>query len=91
MPLPLVPIALGVGTAALAGWAALRRAQPARIDQRIEDALDALPEGLATRLPADDRDQTNATARLRRRITLPGGRSYEIDAGLLARLRITRL
>jgi hypothetical protein len=96
MPLPLVPIALGVGTAALAGWAALRRSQPARIDQRAEDALDELPEGLATRRPADDRvgddrAQTNATARLRRRITLPGGRSYDIDAGFLARLRITRL
>jgi hypothetical protein len=91
MPLPLVPLAIGVGTAALAGWAALRRVPPARIDQRAEDALDELPDGLATRRPLDDRPQTNATARLRRRITLPGGRSYDIDAGFLARLRITRL
>lgn len=87
---------MGVGTAALAGWAAWRRTQPARIDQRVEDALDELPDGLATRHPLDDRTsdtqaQSNATARLRRRITLPGGRTYDIDAGLLARLRITRL
>jgi len=90
MPLPLVPIALGLSGAALAGWAAVRRSAPARIDQRGEDALDDLPEGLATRRPADHRPQANASARLVRRITLPGGRSYDIDAGLIARLRITR-
>lgn len=91
MPLPLVPIAIGLGSAALAGWAAVRRSAPARIDQRAEDALDELPEGLATARPSDDREQTNASARLVRRITLPGGRRLEIDAGLIARFRIKRL
>lgn len=91
MALPLVPIALGLGGVALAGWTAVRRSAPARIDQRTEDALDQLPEGLATRRPTDDRDQTNASARLVRRITLPGGRCIEIDAGMIARLRIRRL
>jgi len=91
MALPLVPIVLGIGGAALAGWAAVRRSAPARIDQRVEDALDELPEGLATRRPTDDREQSNASARLVRRITLPGGRRIEIDAGLIARLRIRRL
>lgn len=91
MPLPLVPLALGLGGAALAGWAAVRRAAPARIDQRVEDALDDLPEGLATRRATDDRGQSNASARLVRRITLPGGRQLEIDAGLIARIRLKRL
>jgi hypothetical protein len=90
MALPLVPIVLGISGAALAGWAAVRRSTPARIDQRAEDALDDLPEGLATRKPGDHREQTNATARMVRRITLPGGRRIEIDAGLIARLRIKR-
>lgn len=91
MALPLVPIAIGLGGAALAGWTAFRRSQPARIDQRCEDALDQLPEGLATRRPDDRSGQSNASARLVRRITLPGGRVVEIDAGLIARLRIRRL
>ena len=91
MALPLVPIALGLSGAALAGWAALRRSAPARIDQRCEDALDQIPEGLATRRPEDRPEQSNASARLIRRVTLPGGRVVEIDAGLIARLRIRRL
>lgn len=91
MPLPLVPIALGLGGAALAGWAAVRRAAPARIDQRAEDALDAMPEGLAARRATDDRGQSNATWRLRRQITLPGGRRFEIDTALLARIRLKRM
>ncbi len=91
MALPLVPIVLGVGGAALAGWAAMRNRVPARIDQRAEDSLDDLPEGLATRRPTDHRPQANATARVVRRVYLPGGRTLEIDAGLIARLRITRL
>ena len=91
MPLPILPVALGLGGAALAGWAAVRRSAPARIDQRCEDAMDELPEGLATRRPTDHRPQYNASARVKRRITLPGGRIVEFDAGLIARFRITRL
>ena len=91
MPLPLVPLALGLGGAALAGWAAARRAAPARIDQRAEDALDEMPEGLATRRATDDRGQSNATWRLKRTLTLPGGRRYEIDTALLARFRMTKV
>lgn len=91
MPLPLIPVALGLGTAALAGWAAVRRAAPARIDQRVEDALDELPEGLATRRATDDRAQINATWRLRRSVMLPDGRRYALDTALLARFRLTRV
>lgn len=91
MPLPLVPIALGLGGAVLGAWAAVRRSPPARIDQRAEDALDDVPEGLATRRATDDRGQSNATLRLARTITLPGGRRYRLDTALLARIRLTKV
>lgn len=94
MPFPLVPIAgaaLKVGGLAVVTWLFTRRMQIARIDQRSEDALDELPEGLATRRPAD-RDQTNMTGRFRRVIHLPGeAGAVEIDAAFVARLRARRL
>lgn len=96
MPLPLVPflpLALRLGAVAATGYAASRwlrkRSHPGRTDQRAEDALDDLGEGLSLHRPADrDEDrQTNASARFRRVIRFRG-RSYELDAGLLARLRL---
>lgn len=93
MPLPLLPIVLRLGAAAVAGYAASRwittRSHRGRTDQRAEDALDDLDEGLALHRPhdrADDR-QANATARMRRVIRFRG-RSWELDAGLMARLRL---
>lgn len=87
MPLPLIPIA----AAALTALAVARAVRPVRIDQRGEDALDATEEGIGlSRLPG--REQTSATARLRRVIRLgPDGPGLEIDAGLLARLRLRRV
>ena len=94
MPLPLVPIAgvaLTSGVVAFAAWFFAQRVQPARIDQRAEDALDDLPEGLAAARPRD-REQVNAAGRFRRRIGLAGSdRAIEIDAAFLARLRARRL
>ena len=101
MPLPLaplVPIALRLGALAAAGFA-LRRAMAAKVaagrtDQRAEDALDDLDEGLALHRPADRTSstdsQTNTAARLRRTIRW-GTRGIEIDAAFLARLRIRRV
>jgi len=94
MPLPLVPIAgvaLKYGGVALAAWLVARRVAPvrveARLDQRAEDALDAMPEGLGLRRPRD-RDQTNATGRLLRRVQLPGmDRPVELEAAFYARFR----
>lgn len=95
---PLVPIALRLGAMAAAGLA-LRRViaastVPGRTDQRAEDALDDLGEGLAVHRPADrageDASQTNTAARLRRTIRI-GNRAVEIDAAFLARLRIRRV
>ncbi|MFE3836785.1 hypothetical protein [Pseudogemmobacter sonorensis] len=96
MALPLLPLALRIGAAACAGYAAslwlARRSHAGRTDQRAEDALDDLQDGLALHSPrdlADEARQSNAALRLRRRLRL-GGHEWEIDAGLLARLRIRR-
>lgn len=101
MPLPLaplLPIALRLGAVAAAGWAAKRalsrRLQVGRTDQRAEDALDDLGEGMAMHHPADrvvDGDsQTNASARFRRTLRW-GDKGIEIDASLMARFRLRKL
>ena len=96
MPLPLaplLPLVLRVGVVATTTFALTRLVQssthPGRTDQRAEDALDELGEGLSLHRPADRAEdrQTNATARLRRVIRFRG-RSFEVDAGLMARLRL---
>lgn len=101
MPLPLaplVPIVLRLGAVAAAGLA-LRRAlraatHPGSTDQRAEDALDDLGEGIALHRPADraseGASQTNTAAHWRRTIRW-GAHGLEIDAALLGRLRIRRL
>jgi hypothetical protein len=89
MPLPLVPIAI-VGGLAVGVWAGLRSARPGRTDQRAEDALDEAGEGLAVHAPADRPGQRNAALRLTRRVTI-GARTWVLDAGLLARLKVERV
>lgn len=97
MPLPLIPVAgvaLKYGAVALTAWAASRAisraTQPARVDQRTEDAFDALDEGLGLRSSPDRDHQQNLTARFHRKLRL-GKAEWEVDAGLLARLRIKRI
>ena len=100
MPLPLaplIPLAVRLGLVATTTFALTRLLQaashPGRTDQRAEDALDDLGEGLSLHHPADRAAdtpggrQTNATARVRRVVRFRG-RSYEIDAGLMARFRL---
>jgi hypothetical protein len=94
MPLPLaplIPLAIRLGLVATTTLAVTRWARsasfPGRTDQRAEDALDELGEGLTMHRPADRASQTNATARLRRVVRFRG-RSYEVDAGLMARFRL---
>ena len=97
MPLPiapLLPVALRIGAVATAGWPArwLRQStHPARTDQHAEDALDDLGEGLSLHRPADRAGdgQTNTTARLCR-VARFRGLSWEVDASLMARLRLRR-
>ena len=104
MPLPLaplLPIALRIGMVATTTFAVTRwfraRSHPGRTDQRAEDAFDDLGEGLSLHHPADRAadpaakaiadSQTNASARLRRVIWFRG-KSWEFDAGVMARLRL---
>ena len=92
MPLPLAPVAgvaLRLGVPALIAWAVARALRKGRTDQRAEDALDEMDEGLALHRPAD-RGQTNAAARFRRVIRWRET-GVEIDAGFLARFRIRKL
>lgn len=92
MPLPLVPVAavaLRYGAVALATYALARSIQPGRRDQRSEDALDELAEGLTVRR---DPEQVNTTARIRRAIRLNrSGKGVEIDAAVLTRFRLKRI
>lgn len=93
MALPIAPlagIALRYGAVALAGYALSRQMRRGRTDQRGEDALDDVPEGITAHRP-HDRDQLNATARLRRIIRFgQSGPGIEIDATAFGRIRFRR-
>ena len=97
MPLPLaplLPLALRIGAVAAVGLAARRlvaaHTWPGRTDQRAEDALNDLAEGVTTHAPKDTHGQRNATLRLRRKIRFRG-KTYDVDAGLLARFRMKEI
>ncbi len=96
MALPLAPIAalaLRYGTVALASYALARSVEPGRRDQRIEDALDDIPEGVtARRGRGTERDQVNATGRFRRVIRLgKNGPGVALDVTSLARIRLRKV
>ena len=88
---PLLPIALRLGAVAAVGFAARRaiaaHSWPGRTDQRAEDALDDLGEGVTSHAPKDIPGQHNATVRIRRTLRFRG-KTYEFDAGILARFRL---
>ena len=92
MPLPLAPIAgfaLRYGAIAVATYAATRTIDRGFRDQRAEDALDELDEGVTLRR---DQGQTNATGRFRRVVRLGAdGPGVEIDITALGRLRMRRV
>jgi hypothetical protein len=96
MPLPLaplIPLAVRLGLVATTTLAVTRwvrhRTHPGRTDQRAEDAFDDLGEGFSLHRPADraDDSQTNAAVRVRRVIRFRG-KTWELDAGLMTRLRL---
>lgn len=94
MALPLAPIAgvaLRYGAVALAAYALSRKIGMSQTDQRSEDALDRVPEGVNAHRPRD-RDQMNASARFRRVVRLGvDGRGVEIDATALGRIRFRKI
>ncbi|MBD3676968.1 MAG: hypothetical protein HUJ27_01035 [Rhodobacteraceae bacterium] len=92
MALPLAPIAgiaLRYGAVALAAYAVTRSFEPGRRDQRGEDAMDSLDEGLTFRR---DPEQVNVTRRFHRVIRLgESGPGLEIDATALGRIRFRKV
>lgn len=92
MPLPLAPIAgfaLRYGVVAVAAYAVTRRLERAHFDQRAEDAMDDVNEGLSVRR---GHDQVNGTVRFRRVIRLGArGPGVEIDVTTLGRVRFRRV
>ncbi|MBK1635322.1 hypothetical protein [Rhodovulum adriaticum] len=96
MPLPLAPlapvvarVALRYGAVALVAYVATQVREPARRDQRAEDAMDEADEGIRLRR---EPDQMNGTARMRRTIRIgTHGPGVEIDATALGRLRLRRV
>ncbi|SMR82248.1 hypothetical protein SAMN04488030_2594 [Aliiroseovarius halocynthiae] len=96
MALPLAPIAvvaLRYGAVALTTYAIARSVERGRRDQRVEDAFDEMPEGLtAHREKAQEHEQVNATARMRRVIRLgENGPGIEVDAVGLTRIRFKKV
>lgn len=92
MPLPLAPIAataLRMGAFAVVVYAIRSIREPLRRDQRAEDAMDELGEGVAFRR---DDEQVNGGARLKRTIRVGAtGPGVEIDASALGRVRFRRV
>ncbi len=87
---PVAAFALRYGTVALAGYAIARTVEKGRRDQRAEDALDEVPEGLTAR--RDPPEQVNATHRFCRVIRLGStGPAIEIDATTLTRIRFRKV
>ena len=92
MAVPVAPIAglaLRYGAVAIAAYAIARNSGVARRDQRAEDAMDETHEGVHVRR---DREQMNASGRVRRVIRFgQSGPGVEIDATALTRIKIKRI
>ncbi len=92
MPLPIAPvagIAIRYGAVAIATYAITRRIERGHFDQRGEDAMNDVNEGVTLR---SDKGQVSGTGRFRRVIRLGRtGPGVEIDATALSRIRIRRL
>lgn len=95
MPAPLAPIAvtaLKLGTVAAATWVVARRAERQPKHVWREAALDECPDGLEVTKDRSEAEQNlHGSARLTRRLTLPGGRQVEVDIASITRIRIRRL
>lgn len=92
MPLPLAPIAgiaLRYGVVAVATYAVARHVRRGFYDQRGEDAMNDVGEGLSLRR---DTDQINGTARYKRIVRLgANGPGLEIDITALGRIKFRRV
>lgn len=91
MPLPLAPVAtfaLRTVAVSLAAYAVVKAREGLARDQRVEDALDDLPEGAAYATTAEG---ARAAARWRRTFRVgTEGPGITIDIAALGRVRIRR-
>jgi hypothetical protein len=86
MALPVIPIALAAGVIALA-----RNVSVSPVDQRVEDRLDDVTEGLSAHRDRN-RTQVNAAYRWTRVVRFgKSGPGIKIDASALARLKFARV
>lgn len=92
MPLPIAPIAglaFRYGAVALATYAISRNLPATPRDQRAEDAMDDVSEGLSL---GKDEEQVNGSARFKRTIRLgSSGPGLEIDATALTRIKFKKV
>lgn len=92
MPLPIAPIAglaIRYGAVALATYAVSRRIERAHFDQRGEEAMDDVNEGLSVRR---DADQMNSAVRYSRTVRVgKTGPGLEIDVTALGRIRFKKV
>ena len=92
MPLPIAPIAglaFRYGAVALATYAVTRNLPATPRDQRAEDAMDDVTEGMS--LGKSD-EQINGHARIKRTIRLGAtGPGIEIDATALTRIKFKKV
>jgi hypothetical protein len=92
MALPLAPIAglaLRYGAVALTAYAIARMAERGHRDQRAEDAMDDLPEGVRLHREAD---RVGGAGRFVRTVRFGGvGPGVEIDATAITRIRFRRV
>ena len=92
MPLALAQIAgiaLRYGIVAVAAYAVTRRIERGHFDQRADEAMDDVNEGLSVRR---DAEQLNGTGRIRRVIRFGrSGKGVEFDLTALGRIRIRKV
>lgn len=92
MALPLAPIAglaLRYGAVALTAYAIARVAERGHRDQRAEDAMDDLPEGVRIRR---EQEQVSGAGRFIRTVRVGHrGPGIEIDASAITRIRFRRV
>lgn len=84
---PLAGIAVRYAAFALAGYALAKGLPKGEPDARAEAAMNDLPDGLGV---SSDDGAARASGRLRRSFRL-GAQGVKIDAGFLARLKVSRL
>lgn len=86
---PIASLALRYGAVALATYAATRAIPKMRRDQRVEDCLDQVEEGIELR---QDDGQFNGSARFKRTIRMHNsGPGIEVDFTSLARITFRRV